>query len=73
MVFPKETTWNIRLRMVRAMKGATQQAVADEVGTSRKQIYNWESGKTVPSAYSQKRLAHWAETPATILFKGAKE
>ena len=70
MVFPSDAKWHKRLKLVRVNKGQTQEDVADALGTTRKQVHLWESGKAVPEPYNRKKLAKWAGEPEETLFKG---
>lgn len=71
MVFPAEAPWNKRLKLVRVNKELTQEDLAKLLGTTRKQIYLWEKGRTVPNSYTRQKLSRWAGVPEEILFKGA--
>ena len=49
---PEEETVGRRLTMLRAQRGLTQDALAEQLGTLQKQISDWEREKTIP----QKRM-----------------
>jgi len=70
LIFPQGTAWNDRIRIMRAIKDLSQEALAEEIGTTRKQVYRWEKGKTKPNAYTRRKLSQWAGVPEQTLFKG---
>src|SRR6266516_134354 len=47
---------NERLRRARSLKGWSQAALAEQVGTSFEMVSRWERGVTVPSPYYRERL-----------------
>ena len=55
MPIPCETVSN--LRMIRMEKGLTQQQLADEIETSKKQLGEWELGDHSPSIRAVERWA----------------
>lgn len=60
--------WGDLIRDIRKGKGQTQQQLADILGTSRKQVHNWEHSKHIPQLYYQQKLSKWARLPIKILF-----
>lgn len=72
MRFPKDAEWYMRIKLVRTMKKMTQEQLASELGTTRKQVYLWENGLSQPNDYTRKKLADWAQQPEEVLFKGLK-
>jgi transcriptional regulator with XRE-family HTH domain len=70
VVFPSEAKWFKRLKLVRVNKGQTQEDAAAIIGTTRKQIHLWETGKSVPEQSNRKKLAQWANVAEETLFKG---
>jgi DNA-binding XRE family transcriptional regulator len=73
MKFPAEANWSMRLKLVRTMKNQSQEEMAEIIGTTRKQIYLWESGKVIPKAYARAKMAKWADVPEEVLFKNCEK
>lgn len=43
------TVWGRAVYEVRALHGVTQEELADALGVTARTVYNWESGRAVPS------------------------
>lgn len=56
------------LKVARAKRGLTQQALAEAVGVTRKTVNTVENGVFVPSALLAFRLAEALDMPVTELF-----
>ena len=54
---------NERLRRTRHLKGWTQSALAERVGTDFETVSRWERGITLPSAYFRDRLCRVLDKP----------
>jgi transcriptional regulator with XRE-family HTH domain len=58
-----------RLHTLRAERGWTLQALADQIGSAPTTIANWEQGKTTPSAWHILQLAEAYSTPPGELLR----
>jgi DNA-binding XRE family transcriptional regulator len=48
--------------------GLSQQQLADKIGTTRKNVYLWEMGKTEPRSISKKAICNALEVQESDLF-----
>ena len=56
------------LKVLRAVKGVTQEQLADDLGVTRQTINAVESGKYYPSLELAFKLAHYFETTIEEIF-----
>ena len=71
MRYPEEFVPNERLRRARSLKGWSQAALAEQIGTSFEMVSRWERGVTVPSIYYRERLcAVLGQTPEELGLRG---
>lgn len=54
-----DTQFPIKLRERRIALDLTQQELADTLGTSLRNIQNWENGTNIPSEWSRRLLMIW--------------
>ncbi len=52
------TPWNTKIALLRMMLGLSQQELADKIGTTRKNVYLWEQGKTEPRNVSKRAICN---------------
>ena len=65
---PVDLTVGARIRLVRKMRGQSQQALADAVGVTFQQIQKYERGANRVSASMLARIAQTLNTPIAELF-----
>lgn len=63
-----KTAWNTRIITLRIMMGLNQQQLADRIGTTRKNIYLWEQGKTEPRNVSKRAICNALESTEQEIF-----
>lgn len=52
----RKAQWNVKLQIARILKGWTQSEAAQKCGTSQKNFWGWESGRTFPRGNSRKAI-----------------
>lgn len=57
MVDLKELPWNIKLQVLRAIKGWSQYVTAEKCGTTQRSVWLWEQGRAYPVKNSRAAIA----------------
>ena len=60
------------LKSKRKARNLSQQALANELGISEKNISRWESGENLPDVYNLTLLSLYFQTPADLFLSGNK-
>ena len=68
----ERTTWNQKITMLRNIQGLTQKQFADKIGTTPKNLWMWELGKSYPRESSKKAIARACNVKESEIFMATK-
>ena len=64
----KAVSWNKKIIILRTIMDLTQTELADKIGTTRKNVWLWESGKTDPRKISKRAICRALESTEEEIF-----
>ena len=64
----KSVAWNKKIIILRTMMGLTQEELAEAIGTTKKNIWLWETGKTDPRKVSKRAICRALESTEEEIF-----
>ena len=64
----KATPWNKKIIILRTIMNLTQVELADKIGTTRKNIWLWEAGKTDPRKISKRAICRALDSTEEEIF-----
>lgn len=64
----KKAPWNVRLKILRDLRGWTSEQAANAIGCHRRNYTDWENGKFKPMKLYRKTIAKVYEIPEDEIF-----